>query len=267
MQKPPTNKESISSLRNALKLLNLFSHEEPEMTLSQIAVKLNVGISTAHRLTSTLLDDGLLKKDSLTKNFRLGTSILAMGNTILSQYELCQVSRTIQEQLVQATGETVHLSIVKEYHVMYLQKMDCKHHVYLQSHIGKQNPIYCTSSGQVILAYQSNDFIENVIDIGLDAYTPNTITSPERLKSVLADIRLQGFAYSIEELHKGVSSIAAPIKNQSGDVIASVSIAGPSTRINPHKLPALAKLVKNAGEKISEQLLIKNIKHKKEGQR
>lgn len=267
MQNPPIRKESISSLRNALKLLNLFTHDEPELTLSEIAVKLNVGISTAHRLTSTLMENGLLKKDPLTKNFRLGSSILAMGNTILSQYELCQVSRDSLEQLVQTSGEAVHLSVLKGIHVVYLQKMDCKHHVYLQSHIGKQNPIYCTSSGQVILAYQSNDFIENVIDYGLVEYTPNTITSPERLKAVLADIRSQGFAYSREELHEGVSSIAAPIKNQWGDVIASVSIAGPSTRITPHKLPALVRLVKNAGEKISEQLLIRNRQHKKEGQR
>jgi IclR family transcriptional regulator, KDG regulon repressor len=260
MKNKMVNEGSFSSLRNALRLLNLFTSEEPELNLSDISTKLNIGISTAHRLTATLVQEGFIKKDSFTKNFRLGSSILGIGNVILSQYDLIHISQPILEQMVHQTGETAHISVLKNMQVVYLQKVDCKHPVYLLSHVGKHNPICCTSSGLAILAYQPDFYTNRVIELGLPAYTSNTITNPASLKVLLSEIRSKGYAYSREEMHKGVSSIAAPIRDFSGEVIASVSIAGPSSRINPQKQSKLSKAVKKAGENISEQLKIQRKK-------
>ncbi|KHF37836.1 IclR family transcriptional regulator [Halalkalibacter okhensis] len=251
MRYPAINNESFSSMRNALRLLNLFTIEEPELTLSEIADKLQIAHSTAHRLAVTLIHSGLIVKEPTMKTYRPASSILSMGNTFLSKYKLCQVSVPILEELTNKTGETAHISILKGTKVVYLYKVDSSHPVHLLSHAGRQNPIHCTSSGQVILAYQSNSKIQEVIQDGLLAHTPHTITSSSAFMQTLTKIRQQGFSVSKEEMHIGVTSIAAPIfyKNHA---VASVSIAGPTTRINHAKMDSMIKLVKVAAMKITE---------------
>ncbi|MCL7748339.1 IclR family transcriptional regulator [Halalkalibacter alkaliphilus] len=251
MRYPAINNESFSSMRNALRLLNLFTIEEPELTLSEIAEKLQIAHSTAHRLTLTLIHSNLIVKEPNTKTYRPASSILSMGNTFLSKYKLCQVSIPILEDLTKKTGETAHISILKGTKVVYLYKVDSSHPVHLLSHAGRQNPIHCTSSGQVILAYQSENKIQEVIQAGLPEYTPQTITSSRVFLQALSKIHQQGFAVSKEEMHIGVTSIAAPIYHK-GHVVASVSIAGPTTRINKLKIESMIKLVKLAATKITE---------------
>jgi IclR family transcriptional regulator, KDG regulon repressor len=141
--------------------------------------------------------------------------------------------------------------------VVYLNKVDGNHHVHLLSHAGKQNPIHCTSSGKVLLAFQQEAAINQILDMGLQKYTPNTISSKAKMKELLTDIRRKGFSYSKEELHVGVSSIAAPIKRISGEVIAAVSIAGPTSRINQQNIHALSKFVQKAADDISYQLVFR----------
>ncbi|WP_102346550.1 IclR family transcriptional regulator [Bacillus sp. Marseille-P3661] len=255
MRYPSLRSDSLSSMRNALRLLNLFTMDEPELTLSEIAGKLEVGISTAFRLTSTLMHEDFLTKDSVSKKFRLGASILGYGNIIVSQNQLYKASAVPVEKLAIATGESSHIAILKENQTIYLNKIDSKHPVHLLSHAGKQNPVHCTSSGQVILAYQSESLIEKVIEKGLSPYTKNTIISPVKFKELLITIRKQGYAMSIEEMHDNVSSIAAPIKNILGEVVGSISIAGPTSRVNSQTSSRLIKLVKNAALEVAEQLV------------
>ncbi|WP_017727565.1 IclR family transcriptional regulator [Halalkalibacterium ligniniphilum] len=258
MRYPAISQHSVSSMRNALRLLKLFTLDEAELSVSELAKKLEVGLSTAHRLTSTLVHEGFLVKDPLTKNYRLSSSILAMGHTILSQIDLCHFSTPILERLTKETGETSHLSILKENQVIYLQKIDSLHPVHLLSHAGRQNHAHCTSSGQIILAFQSDEEIERVIKMGLIPYTSKTITSPARFKQRLREMKEMGYSLSEEELHYGVSSISAPVKNALGTVVASVSIAGPITRINQQKTDQLIKSVKKAAEEMSKQMMTKN---------
>ncbi|WP_338452406.1 IclR family transcriptional regulator [Niallia oryzisoli] len=254
MRYPTVNNKHFSSLRNALRLLNLFSKDEPEFNLSEFAERLEIGLSTAFRLTNTLVEEGFIVRDPHTKLYRPAASILAMGNTIISKIDLCQISKPILEKLVEDTGETSHIAVIRDYQVLYLLKIDNSHPVHLLSHAGKSNPLHCTSTGQVLLAYQPESVINQVIDRGLKSYTPKTITDPIRLREILYNIRKQGFSVSLEELHNMGASIAAPVKNRNGEVIASISIAGPTSRINLKTIPRLTKLVQTAAERISKEL-------------
>ncbi len=246
--------EPLSSMRNTLRLLNLFTMDEPELNLSELAEKLEIGISTAYRLTAALMQEGFLAKDPVSKRFRLGASILGMGSIITAQFELCRFSAPVLEKLAAESGESAHLSIMKGNQVIYLQKVDSTHHVHLLSHIGRQNPVHCTSTGQVILAYQTDSLIDQVIGQGLPPYTAKTVTSPQKFKELLSAVRKQGYALSVEEMHMGISSIAAPVHEPSGQVTASVSIAGPASRIHLHKAPKLVQLVRKAADDISASL-------------
>ena len=249
-----TEKSSVSSMTNALRLLNLFTMDEPEWTLSDLAEALNVGVSTAYRLTNTLIHEGFIVRDSATKSFRLGSSILQMGHYVITSYDICEISPPILEKLVQDTGETVHLSILEGDNTIYLQVFECSNYVNVMTHVGKKNPIHCTSTGQIILAYQPESMIETVITNGLRPYSSNTITDPKKFKERLTLIQKQGVTFNKDEMNVGVSAIAAPIKSPSGKVEFSVSIAGPNSRINSINFLTLSKLVKKAADELSQKL-------------
>lgn len=255
MRYPAVNDYAYSSLRNSLRLLNLFSVEEPELQLEDMASRLKVGQSTAYRLVHTLIEEGFIVRDSSARSYRLAASVLALGHTIITKLDLCHLSLDILEKLAEVTGETAHISVIKDHQALYLLKIDSSYPVHLLSHAGRKSPIHCTSTGQVLLAGQSDAIIEQVINRGLTSYTSKTITDPIKLKNSLKTIRSHGYAVSEEELHEGVVSIAAPVKNNKGNVIAAVSIAGPTRRINKQTIPKLIKQVQQASDKVSEKLL------------
>jgi DNA-binding IclR family transcriptional regulator len=231
------DKKRFTSLENALRLLELFSWDEPELGINEIAGRLGIANSTAHRLATTLLSEGFLTKDLHNKLYRLGTPTLSLGNIITRQSKLHMTSQYTLETLVQQANETAHIGVLKGVEIMYLNKVECSHPIRLLSYIGKRNPVHCTSTGQVLLAHQSPKFIEEFLLNKLEKYTPKTITDSQALLHRLEQIKKQGYSLCIEEMHKGVSSISAPIRSPKGQVIASISIAG-LTRLS---LPAVTK--------------------------
>lgn len=251
MRYPAINGYHYSSLRNALRLLNLFSVEEPELQLDDIANRLEVGQSTAFRLVHTLMTEGFIVRDPYAKSYRLAPSVLAFGHTIITKEDLCNLSLEILEKLTEMTGETAHIAVFKDYQALYLLKIDSSYPVHLLSHAGRNNPLHSTSTGQILLANQSDEIIKQVINKGLTSYTSKTITDPIKLKNILDTIRTQGYAVSKEELHEGVGSIAAPVKNRLGKVMAAISIAGPISRINQQSIPKLIKQVQQAADEVT----------------
>jgi DNA-binding IclR family transcriptional regulator len=242
---------AFSSLENSLRLLNLFSMDETELSISDISKKLNIGKSTTHRLLQTLKSEGFIKKDPKTNLYSLGTSLLAMKKIIHSRFLICQIALPFLQELVTLSGESAHIATLQNTDVIYLYKLECDHPVRLLSYIGKRNPAFCTSSGQAILAYQSKETIEKVIKKGLTSFTSKTITSPQKFLKKLSQIKQQGYALSKEELHEGVASISAPIWSRNGEVRYSVSIAGPIQRINDNSIPHLAQLVVKTAKSLS----------------
>lgn len=249
------NQEStVSSMANALKLLNLFTMDEPEWTLSDLAEELNVGVSTVYRLTNTLIHEGFITRDRTTKNFRLGSSLLQMGHYIITSYDICKISPPILEKLVRDTGETAHLSILEGNKTSYLQVFECSNYVNVLTHVGKTNPAHCTSTGQTILAYQPESAIEKVIAGGLPKVSPFTVTDSKEFKNRLVTIKKQGFTFNKDEMNMGVSAIAAPVKTSPCNVEFAVSIAGPNSRINASTVNSLSKLVIKAAEELALKL-------------
>lgn len=248
------NSYHYSSLRNALRLLHLFSVEDPELQLEDIAYRLEIGQSTAYRLVHTLMMEGFIVRDPSAKSYRLAASVLALGNTLIKKENLYHLSIDSIEKLAVKTGETAHIGILKDYQLLYLLKIDSAHLVHLLSHAGKKNPLHCTSTGQVLLAHQEMRTIEHVMERGLISFTSKTITDSVKLTDLLDTIRILGYAVSKEELHEGVVSIAAPVRNRNSKPIAAVSIAGPISRINERTIPKLIKQVQQAAAEVTTKL-------------
>lgn len=243
----------LSSVKNALRLLRSFSIDEPEKKVTELAASLGLGKSTVSRLLATLASEGFVIKDPETQKYRLGLSILNLNTIATSNLEINRESQPVLQRLVHEIGETTHIAVLEGREVIYLNKVECKHPVQILSHVGRRNPVHCTSSGKVLLANQKEEVIQQFIENGLTKYTANTITDPDDLLIKLKTIKEQGYAISIEEIREGVASIAAPIRDYTGKVVYAISVIGPIHRMNPCN-PSLISKVKSAAEDISDRL-------------
>jgi IclR family KDG regulon transcriptional repressor len=243
----------LSSVNNALRILHSFSIEEPEKKVTDLASSLGLTKSTVSRLMSTLASQGFVTKDRETQKYRLGLSILHLNSVITSNLEINRESKLILQNLVNEVGETAHTAILEGSNVVYLNRVECNHPVQILSQVGRRNPLHCTSSGKVILAYQDEEFIEQYIEKGLPKYTLQTISDPIIFRETLKMIKGQGYATSIEEINVGVSSVAAPVRDFSGNSIYALSIVGPIYRMNAHDI-SLINRVTCAAKELSKNL-------------
>src|SRR3954462_8520840 len=196
MEQDHTGNNYLSSVKNALRILNSFTMDEPEKKVSDISSSLGLNKSTVSRTMATLASEGFVFKDPETKKYRLGLSIPTWSGILNSNMDIPRESQPILNKLVDTLDETAHMEIFDHLEVLYLQKVECNHPVRFLTHVGKRNPPYCTSSGKVLLAFSSEEVIDQVINKGLQKFTKNTITSPEKLRAHLKTVRESGYASS-----------------------------------------------------------------------
>ena len=244
----------LSSVKNALRILKSFSMDEPEKKISELAASLGLNKSTVSRTMTTLASEGFVYKDPETKKYRLGLSILSLSGIVHTNMDVYRESQSILNKLVDQLGETAHISLLDNFEVIYLQKVECNHPVRFLTHVGRRNPPYCTSSGKILLAFADEQTVETVIKRGLKKFTKTTITNPAKLRNHLEEIRRNGYTCSFEEFHEGVNSIAAPIYDYQGKVIAALSVVGPKQRIQPHKVEVFSKKIIEAAREVSERM-------------
>jgi len=245
---------TLHSLKKAIRLLRCFTVDEPEKGITELAKALKMPKSTVQRMVMTLADEGFLQKNPQTQRYRLGMSILGLSGVITSSNDLYNESMPVLRRLVNTVDETAHLAILEGMEVVYLMKVECNHPVRLITHLGSRNPLHCTSSGKVILAHKDPSFIDQVLSGGLNKYASATITDPNVLLKQLQEIRSQGYAYDVNEMDEGTVSVAAPVRDFTGEVVAAINVVGPIQRFAPHKIPQYAGKVKQAALEVSRQL-------------
>lgn len=244
----------LSSVATAIELLKAFSEDEVELGISTLAKRLGVAKSTAHRLASTLVAGNLLEQDRVSGKYRLGIALFRLGTLVRRRMNVSEVARPHLFSLRQTTNETVHLAILDGTEIMYVYFLESTQAVRMRSDLGLRKPAYCTAEGQAILAFRAPEIVEAVISKGLHARTPQTITDPDKLTKVLDAVRQKGCAIEDEESEVGVRCIAAPIRNDAGDVVAAVGVAGPVSRLSKKALTAFMPHVIATAEAISASL-------------
>lgn len=249
-----SNPQILSSVSNALRILKSFSTFEPTQTVSELAESLGLAKSTVSRLLSTLASEGFVIKDKKTGGYKLGLSVLTLGGIVTNHLEIHKEAAPVLYKLVNDTGETAHLSVLDGLDTIYIHKEECNHPVRILTHLGRRNPSYCTSSGKLLLAFNENNLVEEVIQQGLKEYTSKSITDPDNLRAEMENIRKMGYAISTEELTEGTRSVAAPIRDYTGRVVCAINVVGPLQRMKDYRIPDIAKKVINAGLEASERL-------------
>jgi DNA-binding IclR family transcriptional regulator len=156
--------------------------------------------------------------------------------------------------LRQTTNETVHLAILDGTEIMYVYFLESTQAVRMRSDLGLRKPAYCTAEGQAILAFRPPEVVQAVIRQGLYPRTPQSITDPDKLQRALDAVRQRGCAIEDEESEIGVRCIAAPIRNDAGDVVAAVGVAGPVSRLSKKALTAFIPHVIETADAISARI-------------
>jgi DNA-binding IclR family transcriptional regulator len=221
-----------------------------ELTLSEVARRAGLPVSTAHRLLREWVEwGGLVRGDD--GRYRVGIKLWKLGVRQPTARRLREVSLPYLEDLLDATGEHVHLAVRDGLDAVYLERLSGEGAVRVISDIGSVLPLHATGVGLVLLAYAPADVFEAVLAGKPRKFLPNTLTGERELRERLAAIRTTALSVSIEEMTRGAFSVAAPIRDAAGDVVAAVSIIAGAQRASE---PQFALGVRMAARGISAAL-------------
>ena len=255
----PATAYTVKSLVKALTILEVLADEDPPYTLTQLSRRLQLHVSTVHRLLVNLLRHGFVEEDTVSGGYQLSYGVLRMGLRVLDRLDFRRAAQPLLRDLNLRTRETVHLAILQETQAISIDKYLSPQPVGLDARLGGIMPLHCTGVGKTLLAHQSEETLNRIAQSpGFTRMTARTITALPQLRKELQQIRDQGYTIDQEEAVEGLSCVAGPIFNHSGQVVAAFSVAGPATRLTPARIPELAQMVRETSQQISNRLGYRN---------
>lgn len=244
---------AIRAVERAAAILKAFSPITPSLGVSELARRLALHKSTVHRLLTTLEHEGFIVQDAGGR-YRLGLQLFELGSLVVNSMELQKIARGPLEEVHRACGETVHLAILDEGEVVYIDKIESTHQLRMHSLIGRRSPAHCTGLGKVLLAWLPAPALDQIIRRGLRTYTSRTISSPDTLRNHLALVRQRGYAIDDGEHEELIRCAAAPVFDHTGAVVAAVSIASVGVDVESARFKEYVRLVQSCTQAISQAL-------------
>lgn len=255
IEKTRSDVPRVKSLQKALRILNCFTAQQPELGVTEISNMLDLQKSTVYNILATFEQEGFTEQDPVTKKYRLGLRLLHLSNVVRSGLGLRRVALPIMEKAMRQFEETVHLAIEQDGQVVYIESVQPADRSVSRLATGKSAPMHCTGVGKAILAFAPDAKVEEVVRVhGMPEFTPNTITSFEALQEELAATRRRGYALDNMEHEWGIRCIAVPIREENGRIKASMSVSGPSDRLPLEEIDEMAELMMNFGLEVSRRL-------------
>lgn len=241
----------LRSLNLVLDLLEAI-HARGAAGVSEVARAVGMSKGAAHGILTNLMDRGYLTC-SPEKTYQLGIRLWELGFSAQKELGLRDTARSELEALAADTNESTHLSVYDAGEVLYLDKVTSQHAVQAYSRIGGRAPAYCVATGKALLAFQPGEEIDRVAAT-LQQHTPKTITDPDRLRSILAEIRSANYAVNTGEWRADVVGAAAPIIGSSHVVLGSIGVSGPVYRFTLDDVAGAVPRVVEAAQKVSKKL-------------
>jgi DNA-binding IclR family transcriptional regulator len=246
----------VKILDKALRVLMLFTQEQPEWGVTTISRQVDMSKSTVHRILRVLEQHGFLTQDADTRRFRLGLAGIELGRRAQAGLELRRIALPVMEQISAQSDETVLLQVVSAEgdRVVCIERVQQRRGLRLILDVGSTAPLHAGCSSKVLLAYMDPRAIDEVLRGELRPVTAHTITDPEQIRAQLAEVRRNGFAVSFEETDEGVAGVSVPIRDARDQVIAGLTISGPLTRVNASSIPHYTALAREGARRISADL-------------
>jgi IclR family pca regulon transcriptional regulator len=245
------------SLERGLAILSAFRSGRPLLGVSELSREIGLSRSTTHRYIATLAGLGYLQQDQLTRKYRLGPRVLDLGFSAINSMDVREVAAPHLQALSDETGHTVNMAVLDGADIVYIERCRTsrqgQREIDLNLHIGSRLPAYCTSLGKVLLAHLDEEALRATLkQVRFAQRGPNTLISEEALLDELAHVRSAGIAANNEELAYGLRSIAAPIRDQHGEVTAAINLAVHRSMVSLDSLVAhLGPLLKQTAAEIS----------------
>nr|WP_242630334.1 IclR family transcriptional regulator [Kocuria rosea] len=244
----------VQSVDRAITVLEVLARTGGS-TVTEVAAELGVHKSTASRLLGALESRGLVHHPSDGSPYQLGFGILRLAHAIPGRLSVVAEARDEVRGLARAHCETVNLAVLREGHAVNVDQEMGPNSVATHDWIGSLTPLHATASGKVLLAGLSSDERAQILRTqGIPALTARTITSRQQLERQLLEVAARGYATVCEEFEIGLNSVAVPVRDHLGTVIASISVSGPAFRFTEQHMTDIVEDLKQAGLRISRRM-------------
>ena len=243
---------TVQSVDRAVTILELLA-QHGTAGVTQLAASLGVHKSTASRLVSALEQRSLVEQVEDRGKYRLGVGILRLAGATTARLDLVQESRPVCRRLASATGETVNLAVLSGGAALYIDQVAGATTLSSYNWVGQHVPIHATSNGKTLVSELHEPELSRALG-ELTAYTPSTVTDRAALDRDLVRVRERGYAVAADELDVGLTAIAAPVRDAHGEVVASVSVSGPTFRFTEARIGQILPDLRAAAEDISAAL-------------
>lgn len=255
MNKTPKETKTIGSVIKAVEVMEELAESEDGLGLTELCGRLNYGVSATYHLLNTLKLCSIIEQDKRTKKYRIGIGLFRISGMAKRQNTLANLAQPYLDKLRVTLDETSNLLVLDGSEVVYIAQSESTKLLKMFTQLGAKVPLYCTGGGKLLLAYKPRKFQELVLNnTSLKKYTSNTLFTIEDLLKEFEIIKKQGYALDNEEREEGVTCVAAPVFDCYGEVIASMSISGPSYRMKEKGLDRIIPNVVIAAKELSISL-------------
>jgi len=244
----------VGLLDKALGIIN-YLRVKDSAGLQEISDALAIPKSTAHRLLKEMHDYGFISKNPETKRYSLGIAFIQIGLGLLEKLDLKKIASPYLDRLNSETLETIHLAMLIDDQIIYIDKRESKQAIRMYSYLGKSAPVYCTGVGKALIAFQEPETRDRIIrKIEFTRFTKTTISSPEEMLKAIGAIRAAGYAIDNEEHEDNIICLAAPIFNHKNVALASMSITTMAYRISLDELMKYKEKLMSICQEISMKI-------------
>jgi DNA-binding IclR family transcriptional regulator len=232
-------------------ILLCFLEMGAELRVTDIVARVKLDKGTTSRLLSTLAVKGLVARDALTRRYRLGPAMFALGNAAQSHNNLAQLALASLTYLRDVSGESSGVDILVGESRVCVAQVESQQDLRRVIEVGRPLPAYAGAAGKMLLASLADDALEELLDrVQLSRLTPNTIIDRPALVRELKKIRRNGFAIGRSERVPGGAGVSVPLRGAQDEVVAALSFSMPSSRFDPSRMPEYLRWLKRASEQI-----------------
>lgn len=243
----------VQSIGRAFAILEEVARNRDGIALADLSKRVGLHNSTTFHLVKTMVSLGYIRQIKESKRYRIGRPLFALAASALDEMEMVSMATPVLDDLSRETGESSHFASRMSDAVVVMARTPGPGAFQLTDRVGVVRPAYCTALGKVILAALRPDQLDRYLDrIELKALTSKTITSPQRLRRELQDVRRAGIAFDDGEFNNEVRCAAMPVYDFSGQVVGAIGISGPVWRLSIQALQSKARDLSEAAKQLSE---------------
>ena len=221
----PVGRYVVPALAQGLGLLSLFSRETPVLTAPEIAQRMALSRTTVFRLLHTLQLMGFVKRGEDERSFTLGPAILNRGFAYLASLDIVEIAQPILQKLRDETHMSAHLAVRDGREIVYVARLPARTTIASTVQIGTRFPVHATVMGRMMLCEFSQQALAELFPSDpLPAFSDQTPVMRADLRAMLAEDRARGFVVSQSFFERGVSSIAAPVRDSAGVIVAAINV-------------------------------------------